>query len=134
VSDFFIRRFKKDIAHEVAESFQERQLELDKKEASPAEDKVFDYVDAVVFKTIARERKSKGILFRTLLLKSFLSSPAACSSTIAHRLEHKDLQDESDVKVRHDGRVLGELKKLVDAVKPRQFQKLQALTTMGWDS
>jgi len=127
IQDFFLRRFKKDIAHEVEDAFQERELELIKEDASPAEDAVFERLSDISFKTIARQRGGKGALFRTLLLKSFLSSPAACISTIEHRLGHKDMQDEDAECVDHDRRVLDELKKLIEKVKPEKFRKLQLL-------
>ncbi len=136
VADLFLRRFKKDIAHEVPGAFQERKTALEKISASDAENVAFEYLSKIEFKTIARQRGSKGggkgILFRTLLLKAFLSSPAACSSTIANRLKHKRLaEDDPDVAhdpdAAHDRQVLGELKEIVDAVTPAEFPKYLAL-------
>ena len=130
VQDLFIRRFKKDVAHEVEESFRERELELMKEEASPSEDAAFERLADLEFRTIARQRGGEGALFRTLLLKAFLSSPAACVSTIENRLKHKDMQDEADADVYHDRQVLNELKTLVERVEPENFRKLQALLRM----
>ena len=127
IQDLFIRRFKKDIAHEVEGAFQERELELIKEKASQAEDAVFERLSDLNFKTIARQRGGKGALFRTLLLKSFLSSPAACISTIEHRLEHKNMQDVDAEGVGHDRRILNELMALVKQVKLEDFHKLQVL-------
>ena len=137
VRDLFIRRFKKDIAHEVPEEFPERELTLRKEAASPEEDAAFEYLTHLEFKTIARTRGGKGVLFRTLLLKSLLSSPAACVSTINNRLSHKDLQvggDSGDESVRHDREILTELRRLVERVGPAQFRKLQALLVMLRDA
>ena len=125
VSDLFIRRFKKDIAHEVEQAFKERALSLEKVSASPAEDQVFEALRAIEFKTIGRHKGQKGVLFRTLLLKSFLSSPAACASTIQNRLKHKDVQEEEDSRVAHDREVLGHLHHFVEQVGPKNFQKYQ---------
>jgi len=130
VKDLFIRRFKKDIRHEVEEAFRERELTLLKEEASPAEDAVFECLGTIQFKTIARTRGGRGALFRTLLLKSFLSSPRALISTIDNRLAHKDMEDETDDDVRHDRRVLSELKRLAERVNPKDFSKLQVLLRM----
>jgi hypothetical protein len=124
VRDLYLRRFKKDVAHEVQGEFSERELTLEKISAAPAEDAVFDYLHDLKFKTIARDRGGKGVLFTTLLLKAFLSSPAACASTIRQRLGHKDLQGD-DEPARHDRQVLDELARLVDAVRPADFRKLQ---------
>ena len=128
--DFFIRRFKKDIAHEVEEAFCERRLELIKEDASPNEDAVFEQLAEVEFRTIARERGGKGILFRTLLLKAMLSSPAALISTITNRLKHKDLQDETDPAASHDRALLRRLMELAERIESSQFMKLQVLLRM----
>jgi Helicase conserved C-terminal domain/SNF2-related domain len=130
VQDYFIRRFKKDISHEVDEAFRERKLTLVKKDATPAENAVFEELSKIEFKTIARHKGGIGVLFRTLLLKSFLSSPAACISTIDNRLNHKDMQDEFDEDVRQDLNVLEGLRELASQVEPGEFQKLQALLQM----
>lgn len=127
VEDLFIRRFKKDVEHEVQEAFRERDPHLVKEPASPPEDAVFDALAKVEFKTIARQRGGKGALFRTLLLKAFLSSPAACIATLENRLGHKDMQNAADPAVQHDREKLIELKELAEAVKPAQLRKLQAL-------
>ena len=134
--DLFIRRFKKDIAHEVADEFRERALTLHKEPASPEEDRAFEYLSGLEFKTIARTRGGKGVLFRTLLLKSLLSSPAACLATIESRLSHKDLKDAgtADDAVRHDREVLAELRRRVERVGPSQFRKLQVLLRLLRDS
>ncbi len=130
VQDLFIRRFKKDVAHEVEDSFREREVDLIKEEASSAEDAAFARLSDLEFKTIARQRGGKGALFRTLLLKAFLSSPAACVSTIENRLKHKDMQNEADESVHHDHQVLSELKALAEQVEPESFRKFQVLLRM----
>ncbi len=127
IREYYLRRFKKDIRHEVEEAFPEREVSLDKHSASVEEDAVFSYLSKVAFYTIDSRRRSKGVLFRTLLLKAFLSSPAACIATIESRLAHKDLEDETKSDVAHDRGVLSELKALAQAVSPKQFPKLQAL-------
>jgi superfamily II DNA or RNA helicase len=138
IEDFFIRRFKKDVKHEVAESFQERlEIPPDRVPASDPENRAFETLSKIEFRTIDRRRQSKGILFRTLLLKAFLSSPSACAATIRQRLRHKDLrvEDESgggtgeptDPAAAHDREVLTQLLAEVEAVKPSTFAKYQKL-------
>jgi superfamily II DNA or RNA helicase len=129
VADLFIRRFKKDIAHEVRQEFPERSLSIVKEDASATEDAVFEKLGTIEFKTIGRQKQGKGVLFRTVLLKAFLSSPAACASTIENRLAHEDLQGDADP-ARHDRSQLEELKGLVDSVHPAYFKKLQTLLVM----
>ncbi len=126
VSGYFLRRFKKDIQHEVEDEFCERNLEIVKLSASEAENAVFDRLRDVEFRTIGRERGGHGILFRTLLLKSFLSSPAACASTITKRLGHKALEKNDD-EARHDRSELESLLGLVNAVTVEDFTKLGTL-------
>jgi len=127
VKDLFIRRFKKDIAHEVDSVFPERKIEPVKIPASAPEDAALEELAGLTFKTIARQRGGKGFLFRTTLLKAFLSSPAACAATITNRLKHKDMMEEQDPHVRHDREILDRLQTLVARVKPRDYGKLQAL-------
>lgn len=126
VSGYFLRRFKKDIRHEVEGEFRERDPQIVKLAASAAENAVFERLREVEFRTIARERGGHGVLFRTLLLKAFLSSPAACASTIAKRLEHKALAADDD-RARHDRGELESLRDLVQAVTPAHFAKLEEL-------
>ena len=137
VSDLYLRRFKKDVAHEVRESFPEREITLKKEAASPAEEAVFDFLADLEFKTIARSRGGKGVLFRTLLLKAFLSSPPACISTVRNRLRHKDMQDLADPAVRHDHDALVELGDRCEKVGTLGFTKLSRLVkdlkALGFD-
>lgn len=126
IRDLFLRRFKKDVSHEIEDAFRERAIQLEKSAASKAEDRVFSLLDTIEFKTIAREHNNKGILFRTLLLKAFLSSPAACSATIGRRLDNKALQG-GDPEATHDREVLSDLKAAVDGVRPGDLTKYQKL-------
>jgi hypothetical protein len=131
VKDLFVRRFKKDIAHEVGDAFQERIVDPQHVDASTPENGAFERLRNLEFRTIAVQRNSRGVLFRTLLLKSFLSSPAACAATIDERLKTLDSLDsagkvEPDALV-HDRNVLRDLRSRVDQVTPDQFAKYQRL-------
>ncbi len=137
VEDYFLRRFKKDISHEVEDEFPERRLELRKMAASPQEDTVFEALDQITFQTIDRRRsKGRGILFRTGLLKAFLSSPDACLETVEHRLKHADLQVE-DAAAEHDREVLTTLLQKLEKVRGDAFCKytklLEHLRDLGFD-
>ena len=85
ISGLFTRRFKKDIEDQVIGQFSERAVKLIQVEASEAEEAFFDRLAQASFHTLDRGR-SRDELFRVGLLKSFLSSPAACAQTIAGRL------------------------------------------------
>ncbi|MBK8979643.1 MAG: DEAD/DEAH box helicase [Planctomycetes bacterium] len=130
VRPLFIRRFKKDVAHEVGEAFRDRALELVREPASSEEDAVFDLLRTASFRTIGRTRSGKqrgrGILFQTLLLKAFLSSPVACLETVEHRLAHQALQEDTD-DARHDRAVLERLAAALRAVPTGSFRKYQRL-------
>jgi superfamily II DNA or RNA helicase/predicted nucleic acid-binding protein len=167
VKDYFLRRFKKDIRHELEEAFPDRSPNLVKRPASPTEDAVFERLRVVEFRTIRRVsaageefgrrsrrsgrvgpgRGEKGVLFRTLLLKSFLSSPSALIETIDHRLKKLEgappdastdasgggqpAERKADpAAIEHDRRVLTELRALAAQVRPTNFSKYQHL--LAW--
>lgn len=125
IQGLFVRRFKKDVAAEVSQSFAERQVRSHHVNAGGAENAVFAKLAGLVFQTIDQSRRSGGILFRTTLLKAFLSSPAACLQTIEARL--KKLEKLTGPAAEHDRRELEALAALVRAVTPPTFSKLDRL-------
>lgn len=141
VSRLFVRRFKKDIAHEVGEAFHERDSRPVKATASAREDIVFRMLSKLEFRTIDRDRRkqgaesggNRGVLFRTLLLKSLLSSPDAALATIDARLAHKDvLADNEDAA--HDRAILEDLRTSTAAIGPSDFSKYNELLTLLRDA
>lgn len=54
------------------------------------------------FRAKAQQRQAAGVLFRTTLLKAFLSSPAACASTVQNRLDKLAQADSDDADVIHE--------------------------------
>ena len=131
VADFFQRKFKKDVAHEVAEAFPEREMTLRPVDASSAENAFIERLQGATFQTIDSRRGSGGILFRTTLLKAFLSSPQACISTINKRLGHKamnliELTGDARKAAVADQALLLELRGLAEAVTARAFPKFRA--------
>ena len=127
VQDFFIRRFKKDVADQIGSGFEERTQNIEKHSASAEEDELFEYLASVKFKTIGHARGNSGMLFRTLLLKSFLSSPAAFLSTVEERLKKKKVQDQESEDAAYDRDVLAELHDLGERIKSKNFTKYQSL-------
>jgi helicase-like protein/SNF2 domain-containing protein len=98
VEALYVRRFKKDIAAQSATSFSERRLHPHHVPASAAENAVYDALAQARFFTIHPQlpgrsthhpgqstADGRSALFRTLLIKSFLSSPAALASTLEER-------------------------------------------------
>lgn len=138
VQGLFVRRFKKDVQHEVRGAFSERQLESHSIDASPEEDAVFELLNGASFRTIhPRRRQSNderphgsGILFRTLLLKAFLSSPQALRETVQARLRHPRLADPVDAEAQHDVQLLQRLDEAAARVTTKRNAKLQALIAL----
>ncbi|MFB6374299.1 MAG: C-terminal helicase domain-containing protein, partial [Bradymonadaceae bacterium] len=133
IRGLYVRRFKKDIEAEVGESFRDRELSLERVETNDEEDDVFDLLADAEFRTVGRS--GDGTLFRTLLLKAFLSSPDACASTIRKRLDHPDVRDASTEAAEHDRRLLNDLLDAVEAVTHDNNTKLDRLVELleSWD-
>jgi SNF2 family DNA or RNA helicase len=131
VDHLFLRRFKKDVKHQLSEVFPEREEETIRVAASAEEDAFFDTIQDAEFQTIAAKRGKKGggaVLFRTTLLKAFLSSPAACISTLNERLGHKkmnvdELEGDELKRALADKQTLEHLRDLAEAVSVPKFSK-----------
>lgn len=127
IQGLFVRRFKKDVMAQAGAQFRDRRVHLDRLQASPAEDAVFDTLESLEFRTVDRRGVAgDGILFRTTLLKSFLSSPTACAQTVEARLKHDRLQVD-DADAGHDRSALSTLLEQVRSVTPERFRKLGRL-------
>jgi ERCC4-related helicase len=126
VSRYYVRRFKKDVAHEVSGAFQERQLITHHIPTSPAEDALYSELATATFETIDPRGRGKGILFRTLLLKGLLSSAEAFRSTVAERAKRLRGQAESPAREADLERLtkLEELAAPIALEKTPKFKKL----------
>ena len=136
VQGLFVRRFKKDVQRQVRQSFQERRIATRHIQASPEENAVFELLKTASFRTIQpRKRQADGggggILFRTLLLKSFLSSPEALCETLRARLKHPRLKPAEDGTLddaaAHDTELLQTLERAAAKVTPKKNSKLAEL-------
>lgn len=135
-----VRRFKKDVREQLAESFPERQINTVRIPASEAEEHAFNLLRQASFHSLDGKSAGAGQLFRTTLEKALFSSPAACLSTIENRL--KRLQGKATQPALHDDiSKLEELRGAVAAIKPEMFSKYQRLVelmgvattgAMGW--
>lgn len=129
VEELFIRRFQKDVRG-TSSDFLERDVGIIEPEATEAEDAALRAISQAQFRTIGRSRHTDA-LFRVLILKAWLSSPAACISTLAERrkkldkLESKGKRSPEDID--HDREVIGRLSRVVRAVDLAEQSKLQAL-------
>lgn len=143
VGPWFIRRFQKDVRHAALGRFHERDVARIPVPASPAEESALRAIRQARFRTIGRSR-THDMLFRTLLLKAWLSSPAACRSTLDERTRKLEKELERPVSDRrhtaedleHDLAVLAELRAHCDAVPAAEQTKLEALCglleELGW--
>ena len=85
IEGLFERRFKKDVADEIAAHFPERVLVPIEAEASLAERTLYEELKNLNLEMDSRRGKG-DVMFRTTLVKSLLSSPAAFIETVNHRL------------------------------------------------
>lgn len=85
VAHLYVRRFQKDVRGEVSGAFREREVHLDRVDATPEEDAALVAIHEARFHTLRADNASEGALFRTTLLKAFLSSPLACLETLENR-------------------------------------------------
>lgn len=123
IGGLYVRRFKKDIEHEVGGAFKDRKLVPHHLEATTAEETLFAALADADFKTVGRQTKSGGAggsaLFCTLLRKAALSSAEALIATLEERLKHPRLRDPTgDVaspEATHDRDLLAELRRRAQA-------------------
>lgn len=149
VSGLFVRRFKKDVHGQVEGSFRERSVNPEHVHACAEEDAVFELLQAAKFRTIQPRRRrlpgeeetpadapvgGGGILFRTLLLKSFLSSPEALIETVGQRLKHTRLTarngGELDADAQHDTELLTRIRTTAEKVTAKRNTKLARLVAL----
>ena len=132
VAPFVQRKFKKDVAHELAESFPPRETTHEKLAATAEENAFLTRIHDTTFRTLDGKRRSGSVLFRTTLLKAFLSSPRACIETIDNRLKHRDLdlervEGDAAQAARADIASLAELRDLAEAAEAAGSAKYDAL-------
>lgn len=141
IRDLYIRRFKKDVLQDLKQHVPERQVEAVEAQASRAEERVFECLNALKFFSIDSHR-SAGHLFKTTLLKAMLSSPAACLATVKNRIKRLELKvDENnqtpDKGIEQDIEQLAELQAALEQVEVSNFSKYQKLLAVirqdfGW--
>lgn len=124
IKGLFIRRFKKDIIHQVEKSFRERKIAVKRSPASAAEEAAFAALAGIRF-TRLDQRRSAGKLFKTTLEKSLFSSPAACLQTIHNRIRR--LEAEKPGEFAEDIRKLQALAETLKKITPESFSKYQNL-------
>lgn len=131
-----VRRFKKDVKHQVSGSFLERRIELERCHASACEEYAFDIFTEMQLQMDLGKTKGVGQLFKTSLEKSLFSSPAACIKSIDARLSKlRKKYTNNEIK---DIRTLEELREALVKITPADFSRYQKLLSLlhskeyGW--
>jgi superfamily II DNA or RNA helicase len=137
IKGLYIRRFKKDIQHQVEAAFKEREISVAYCDASPVEESAFDSFTRMQFAELD-QRRGPGQLFKITLEKALFSSPAACLKTIHNRI--KRLEKDESSRFLKDIQTLQEFADHVSEIDNDGFTKYQKLleviknkkTGFGW--
>jgi hypothetical protein len=124
IKGLFIRRFKKDIQHQVEAAFKEREISVAHCEASPAEENAFEAFTGLRFTSLDQQRGS-GQLFNITLEKALFSSSAACLKTIRNRVRRLEKEDFS--RFEGDIQTLNDFYNVVSAIDTKSFSKYRKL-------
>ena len=124
-----IRRFKKDIQDQVDQEFKPRKIFIKEgtAKASEAEERAFSLLSGMKLHTIDARKRRGSELFKMTLVKSLLSSPAACIASIDERLK-KLAKSEEDFS--EDIASLEQLKEVLQEITVESFSKYQRLVTL----
>lgn len=130
-----VRRLKQDVAGQLAKSFPQREIKLEKVSATTAEEAAYSLLADASFTSLDSGRNTGSALFRTTLEKALFSSPAACLSTVEKRL--KKLHDKQQKNSQNLSQDLSEdisqlegIALALRAITPTQFSKYQLLLDM----
>ena len=129
----FVRRFKNDVAAELSSRCPERQMQLVPAQSSPEEEEACRVLASLNLHMDQRRRARSpesgapaDLLFKTGLIKSLFSSPAACLRTIDNRLARLD-KAEPTLEAAADRAALTELRAEVSAISAGSFSRYQKL-------
>ena len=125
IKGLFLRRYKKHIQEQVSASFLEREVSKRAVPASPEEEAVYDRLANAQFLSFDNTKRSGQLLFKTVLEKSLLSSPAACLETVRQRLRKTEKDTGPDAE--KDRGTLGGIVEALERVQPANFGKYQKL-------
>jgi len=137
IKGMFIRRFKKDIKDQVTEAFPERTITRHLCAATEEEQEILLFLKSMRYAEMVNHGRSGKLLFRTVLEKSFLSSPRACLATVSNRINK--LMNRTDIS--NQVTEISELKDLRDLLsrlpdnrhsKLNELIKLLQSSSYGW--
>ncbi len=128
IRGLFLRRHKKDVQAQMAESFLDRIVTKHPVEPSALEERAYDRLADAEFVSFDKNRRTGQLLFKTVVEKSLFSSPAAAAATVRQRL--RKLEKETNEDASRDRRTLQDLGEAFEAVGPQQFTKYQRLVDL----
>ena len=121
-----VRRFKKDIRHQVDKEFKERFVSSIKVQASAKEEAVYKALLAVPFTDQGRGDSGKqGHLIRIGLQKALFSSPPACVVSVGERLKKLSKMEEITPEVKAEVAGLESLRLALDDIDIANWSKYQ---------
>ncbi len=131
IEPYFVRRFKKDVANEVSQQFQEREVHPHRFSLTDLEQQFFQQQQALKRSEIQQQGSERwDHLFSIGLFKAYLSSPEACADTLGNRLRKQQQARRTQAEGYHPGEVqaLTALQSLVQQiVAEEQDSKFHAL-------
>lgn len=163
IEGLYVRRFKHDVADQLATRIPERDVIEARADASPKEEAAFDLLTALELPALDAG-SSGGVLYRTSLTKALFSSPRACLAEMRAPLRRpavaaalpegirkaarepdigvtsellEQAADLLDDDLAADLRALARLARAIEAITPDAFSKyrklLEALDRIGWN-
>ena len=128
IQGLFVRRFKKDVIHQMQGTAGERRMLEERCPSTEAEEYAYDLLTHMHLDMDLRHKKGTGQLFQTSLEKALFSSPAACVSTVENRLKRlrkRYADDEID-----DIHTLQQFRDAVAEITPKKFSRYQRLLSL----
>ena len=118
-----IRRFKKDVQHQVRDVFRDRQIHRCRFAASAQEEASFAALLAV---TVDGRRTGRRDLFVVTLEKALFSSPAACIATAEQRIRRREreLDQEPVAAVATEAQSLRALLRVLSSITPARLRQV----------
>jgi len=127
IRGLFIRRFKKDIKHQVTRQFRDRVITQHAAPAGNLEEHAYQLLVDLQFRKIDSRARAGTMLFKTVLEKSLFSSPSACIKTCENRINR--LEQENIAEYIDDIRQLEQFAAAVKEITAEHFSKYQFLVS-----
>ncbi len=129
IRDLYVRRFKKDFKDQLAKNFPERQAIAIESNASGLEESAFEILNNLKLSSINKKGKT-GMLFKTTLLKTTLSSPMACLETVVRRIRKLKEEGSRENRRGEDVQELRCLQGILEKITAAEFSKYQQLLSL----